>query len=101
MRSREKLQALLEELLGTRNVYFQPPSSLTMNYPAIVYKRNSEEVLFANDSIYHNNYGYQITIIDPDPDSAILLKISKLPMCVFNRHYTAENLNHDVYNIYY
>ena len=37
MANRLDLQALLEDLLGSRNVYYQPPESVKMNYPAIVY----------------------------------------------------------------
>jgi hypothetical protein len=42
-----------------------------------------------------------ITIIDANPDSDIPAKVGNLPLCKFNRHYTADNLNHDVYNVYY
>lgn len=44
---------------------------------------------------------YELTVIDKNPDSDILDRVASLPMCAFERHYTADNLNHDVYNIYY
>lgn len=37
MASRLDLQTFLEELLESKNVYFQPPESVKMKYPAIVY----------------------------------------------------------------
>jgi hypothetical protein len=42
-----------------------------------------------------------ITVIDPDPDSEIPSKVAALPMSLFNRFYTADDLNHDVYNVYF
>lgn len=50
---------------------------------------------------YNYRVGYQVTVIDRNPDSLIPGKIASLPMCKFDRHYKAENLNHDVYNLYY
>ena len=52
MPSRLELQTLLEEILGSRNVYFQPPESVKMNYPAIVYSLDDIENSFANDGVY-------------------------------------------------
>jgi hypothetical protein len=102
MGSRLQLQTLLEDLLGSRNVYFQPPESVKLAYPCIVYKRgNIGKTTFADDKPYHHRVIYQLILIDQDPDSNILDKIAILPMCSFERHYTADNLNHDVYNIYY
>lgn len=37
MGTRLELQNKLEELLGSRHVYFQPPESVKMEYPAIKY----------------------------------------------------------------
>lgn len=38
MKTREELQTLLEETLGSRNVYFQAPPNNKMEYPCIVYR---------------------------------------------------------------
>lgn len=101
MASRLKLHEELCELLESRNVYFQPPSSVSMNYPAIVYSRNGIDNVHADDEVYDQHYSYEIIVIDEDPDSEIVVKVSKLPMCRFDRHYAADNLNHDVFTIYY
>lgn len=100
-KSRDKLQVMLEELVGSRNVYFQPPPSITMKYPAIVYSRKGIKNTFADDSVYTQAYPYEIIVIDKDPDSAIVEKVSTLPMCEFDRHYTSDNLNHDVFTLYF
>lgn len=101
MGSRLALQAKLEEVLGSENVYFQPPSSAKMKYDAIVYSRKNIENVFANNGVYNQHECYEVVVIYRDPDSDIPRKISKLPMCRFDRHYEIDNLNHDVFTIYY
>lgn len=101
MGSRLDLQNLLESILGSRNVYYQPPESIRINYPAIIYSRNDIDNKFADDIVYMQNHTYQVIVIDANPDSEIVDKISKLPMCRYNRHYTSDNLNHDVFIINY
>lgn len=101
MGSRLELQNLLESILGSRNVYYQPPESIKIKYPAIIYSRNNIDNNFADDIVYIQNHTYQIIVIDANPDSEIVNKISKLPMCRYNRHYTSDNLNHDVFILNY
>lgn len=101
MGKRIELQRILENLLGSENVYFQPPSSKKMSYPAIVYERSRIESDRADNLAYRLYKRYQVTVIDPDPDSEIPDRIAKLPLCSFDRHYTADNLNHDTFNLYF
>ena len=98
---RIKLHETLVKILGSRNVYFQPPESIKLLYPCIIYKRSTGDTQFANDKPYTFKVRYQITYIDKNPDSEVLEKISDLPMCTFDRHFTADNLNHDIFNIYF
>ncbi|WP_288878329.1 hypothetical protein [Bacteroides acidifaciens] len=44
---------------------------------------------------------YSVTVIDKDPDSPIVGKVALLPTSKFNRHYEKDNLNHDVYTIFF
>ena len=101
MDRRPNLQTLLEQILGSENVYFQPPSTLRMQYPAIIYFRSNMDNRYANNSIYTTDVAYKVTVIDQNPDSEIVDKVSKLPKCSFNSRYVADNLNHDVFTIYY
>lgn len=101
MVSRLQLQTLLEEILSSKNVYFQPPETVKMQYPAIVYSLNGIENNNADDLPYIQSRSYEIILIDRDPDSETINKLSKLPMCRFNRHYKADNLNHYVFTLYY
>lgn len=101
MPSRLELQAVLEDLLGSENVYFQPPASMSMKYPAIVYGLEDIGNTFADDGVYLSKRQYLITVIDKDPDSDIIDKIATLPTCRFNRHFKSDNLNHYVFILYF
>lgn len=101
MGSRIELQAKLEELLGSRNVYYQPPMDLKMGYPAIVYSKSDIRFTHADNSVYTSNKCYECIVIDRKPDNNVIEKLSHLPYCRFSRHYKADNLNHDVFIIYY
>jgi len=72
-----------------------------MVYPCIVYKRDAEDAKFAGNRPYRRTKRYQVTVIDRDPDSPIPDLVGALPMCTFNRFYTADELNHDVYTIFF
>lgn len=98
-RLRQDLQNLLLTLAP--NVYFQPPPNLKLKYPCIVYQRDYAETDFADNNPYQITKRYQLTIIDEDPDSVIPDKVALLPMCTFQRFFVADNLNHDIYNLFY
>lgn len=101
MGQRLDLQAQLLTLLGSPNVYFQPPTGLQMQYPCIVYERDDISTSFADNAPYRHKTRYSLTVIDPDPDSEIPYRVAALPMCVFDRHYKADGLNHDVFNLFF
>ena len=101
MDRRLELQGILEEILGSRNVYFQPPSSIRLKYPAIVYTRKSIDNTRAGDVSYKMETEYEAVVIDQDPDSEIVYKLSLLPYCKHTAHYETDNLNHDAFRIYY
>ena len=101
MGQRIDLQKILVNLLGSRNVYYQPPNTVKMKYPAIVYSRDTINVRHANNHKYLGRVAYLVTLIDSSPQSEFLEKIEALPLCSHTRHYTAEGLNHDVFRLYY
>ena len=101
MASRLQLHEELCNLLGTRNVYFDPPASVKMQYRAIRYTRKQLDKLHANDSAYKTLTSYELILIDKDPDSGYVDKILQLPYCSYDRHYVVENLHHDVFTLYY
>lgn len=102
MASRLQLQSALEEILGSRNVYFQPPENLQMTYPCIRYNRSSGSTDFADNIPYKFCLEYTIIYIDRNPDSGMVEKIAKtFPMSRYDHHYTSDGLNHDVFTIFY
>jgi hypothetical protein len=101
MSDRLDLQAKFEEILGSRNVYFQPPASLSMRYPAIVYSFKEVRARSANNSAtYIMSPGYECILIVTEPDVEYLQQILQIPYCRFDRYYRANNLHHYTFTIY-
>lgn len=98
---RVELQRMLEGLLGTRNVYFQPPTGMKLQYPCIVYHLDTANDVHANDRIYRRLYRYNLTYITKNPEDPMRDTIDDLQYCRFDRSFASDNLNHFVYTIYY
>lgn len=96
----QKWQAKFEELLESRNVYYDPPSSLKMNYDAIVYTRKRIDNQYANNNPYNQPLCYEVTVITEDPDAPIIEAIAILPMCTHDRSFVSDNLHHNVFTLY-
>lgn len=107
MSKRLELHEILCEIInitepnGDRHVYFDPPQTVQMKYPAIRYSRGKIDKRYANNSAYRISTPYEIILIDPNPDSNHVEQLLALPYCEHNRHYKSDNLNHDVFTIYY
>lgn len=101
MGTQTELQSLLESLLGSRNVYYQPPESVKMNYDAIKYSKSRIESKYANNAKYSKHNRYEIVVIARLPDHEVIDKLLDLPYCSYDRHYIADNLHHDVLSLYF
>ena len=101
MNKRLELQTKLENLMGNRHVYYQPPENLKMEYPCIRYSRSDITSNHADNIKYINKTRYELVIIDKHPDNAVIEKILELPLSSYDRHYITDNLNHDIITIYY
>ena len=101
MASRLELQTQLEEILDSRNVYYQPPESIKLKYPCVIYELSDIDSVHADNKKYINNKLYQLTLIDEDPDSGLLESILSLPKCRFDRSFSSDDLNHFVFSIFY
>lgn len=101
MADRLELQSKLEKLLGSRNVYYSSPESIKLEYPAIKYSKTGIESKFANNKVYSKMNRYEIIVIDKKPDNPIIEKLLELPYCSHDRYYRADNLNHDVFTLYF
>lgn len=102
MAPRLELQELLTSLLPEgKKAYFQPPPTVQMEYPCIVYNRDRIDISHADNGPYKHEKRYQITVMDPDPDSEIPDKVAQLPRVSFDRAFTADNLHHDVFTLFF
>ena len=90
-----------DQILGSDNVYFQPPESVHMHYPAIVYELSDIMNVYADDRPYLSARKYKVTIIDRNPDSILPSLMTALPFCDFDRMYAKDGLNHWVYSLYF
>lgn len=100
-RTRLTLQTKLEDLLGSKHVYYQPPENLKMEYPAIRYSKNDIKDTYASNIKYISRDVYDLVVIDKKPDNPVIKKLLELPYSEFDRHYVADGLNHDIIRIFY
>lgn len=101
-RTREEFHTVLCRVLGSNHVYFEPPASVKMVYPAIVYSRGTADVKHADNNIYSYTPCYDVTTISKDPDFDLFWDFkAEFPFCREGRDYNADNLKHKTYTIYY
>ena len=102
MASRLKLQTELEELLGTKNVYYQPPENVKIKYDAIIYNLSNMVTNKADNKTYLLNRRYDITIISRNAENGLAeILLSHFQYISFDRRYIADNLYHDTLTLYY
>lgn len=96
---RIQLHKILKEF--SDNVYYQPPESLRLDYPCIVYEKEDINTDYADDKTYSKTSEYLLTVIGLDPDIDIPEQLLELPYCTFDRRFVSDNLYHDVLRIYF
>lgn len=102
MSRRIDLHNELINILGTKNVYFQPPETIKLKYPCIIYNLDNYATRFADDETYLGKRNYQILYITKNPDDEMIEKlISSFQLIRFSRSFTSDNLNHYSYTLYY
>lgn len=114
MSNREEFRQKLREVSGYSYFYFDPPESVKMKYPCIIYKRDKLDRMDADNTLYGLNVKYQVTVVDKDPDNGAGIDeqgnpnesvIEKLlygfQKIKHERHYVVDNLHHDVFSIYF
>lgn len=99
MASRLKLQEILEDILGSKNVYFQPPSTVRLQYPCIIYQLDDLPTQHANNAPYMLTHSYMLTLVNTSAGMGLAEKLAMLPRINHSRRYTKDNLYHDVYQI--
>lgn len=101
METRLELHEILCEILGGQDVYFQPPSSIRMKYPAIVYDLDYIWTPNADNKTYLRNNRYEVKYISRNPDNEVIDALLELPYCSFDRRFVADNLYHDCFDLYF
>lgn len=101
MATRMDLQKVLRDILGSSNVYYQPPESMKIEYPAIVYFLDNVDFIFADDVKYKRTDRYAIQLITRDPEPSFINDILELDYCNFERSYVTDNLNHFIFEIFW
>lgn len=101
MKTAAEFQQFLTEKLGTGNVYFQPPPTVMMSYPAFKYNLSGIKTAHADNIHYLQKKQYTLTYISYDSDDPMVDTISGWQFCSFDRSYAANNLNYFVYTIFY
>ena len=103
MKSRLDLQNDLVDILGSNHVYFQPPEDCKIKYPCFIYERNNVNVKHADDVKYIKAMQYELMYISKDPDTNDLIAkvLDSFKYCSHIRHFVSDNLNHEVFDLYY
>lgn len=102
--SRTILHYILKDILGSDNCYYDPPASIQMKYPCIVYSISGGKTQHADDIRYVNLKRYTITIIDEYPDTELTDKLFfdlRLRYLSEDRQYVVNGLHHFVYTLYF
>lgn len=99
---RKEFGNILKKIPGVKTVAFQPPADYRLKYPAIIYSRDDDRQRYADDEPYIHTWRYNVLAIDSDPDSTIPDTIrATFRYCELSRVYTASNLYHYSFVIYY
>lgn len=101
MAGRIELQGLLESILGTRHVYFQPPETVKLSYPCIIYELSNINSDYADGTKYKKSTSYSVTLIHNNPDNELVNKLLELNYCSFDNVFTADNLYHYVFTLFF
>ena len=102
MSRRKQLHQRLMDILGSSNVYFQPPESVKLMYPCIVYSLTAINADYADDKTYGLRDSYQVSLISKNHDhDEVRAYLLALPYCHFNQRFVHDNLYHDIFTIYY
>ena len=83
------------------NVYFQPPGGHKLKYPCIVYSLKDLVPRYANNNVYSLESEYDLQYITRDPDDSVIRKIAMIPSCRMNSSFSADNVHHYQYSLYY
>lgn len=100
---RQRLRAKLLAALENDNLYYDPPESVKMNYPAIVYRLHDNGVQHADGKPYIQADIYECTVIGKNDDELADCRDrieNTVDTYSYVRSFERDNLHHHVYRIY-
>lgn len=101
VKGRRELHAKLVEILGSNNVYYQPPESIKLKYPCIVYFRSNIPLRKADNKTYKADFFYSITLIGTEPQSEMITKLLiAFDNIKYDRNFITNGLYHDTFTLY-
>lgn len=83
------------------NVYFQPPESMKIKYPCIIYALDALKPQYADNMSYLLHIPYSMRYITREADDELVYTLATLPKCRHGKPYGKDNLYHHPYTIYY
>jgi len=100
MKTRSDLQLYLENVSGVK-VYFNPPETVQLTYPCIVYNRDYIYNHHADNKIHLQENRYVVNVLDKKVDGDIFKIISKLPRCRYKNHSFKNGISQDSFTLYF
>lgn len=101
MGQRLSLHQLLKDIPDVEDAYFQPPQGFLLKYPCIIYERSDNHTSYADNKKYWLKKQYSVTVIDRNPDSAIVDAVEELDYTEFERFFVVDGLNHTVFQTFF
>lgn len=94
---REELQVFFETLC--KNVYFEPPSNIIMDYPAIEYRYDQTIPTYADDMKYINKWVFSGSVMSRSSIDPLFAIIEELPNVTIDRMGSIDKINHVYFTI--
>ena len=89
-------------LFSPNKVYYEPPETVKMTYPCIVYGKDYIKTEKADNKNYVLLDRYQLTVIDRNADNPVIKDILRhFITSSYDRHFITDGLHHDVITLYY
>ena len=101
MKTRLEVQSMLDDVLGSQNVYFQAPPNTGMKYPCIVYRFENFRIDHADNKPYVMTGRWEIHHMYKSIKNDLKEKmIFVAPYVSYDRRIVTDGVYNDYYTIY-
>ena len=100
----EDVRDILYTINNTKNVYYDPPTSIQMKFPCFRFNMNNTDVKFADNFAYLRTKRWTVTYITRDVediDPVVKGMLDTFKYCSQETQFKSDNLQHVVFNLYY